>query len=68
MIEVRSFTEPDRPALRALFRVAGEGAPSASLWGHEPSEAAIYLDPYLEQAPDSLFLAFADDTLVGYLT
>lgn len=68
MIRVRSFTETDRPMLRAIFREAGEGAPSASLWGHEASEAAIYLDPYMDHAPASLFLAFSDDELVGYLT
>jgi hypothetical protein len=46
-MEIRTFAEADRPALRELFPRAGEGAPSASLWGHPESEAAVYLDPYL---------------------
>lgn len=68
MTDVRTFSEVDRPALRSIVRAAGEGTPSASLWGHEDSEAAIYLDPYMLHAPDSLFLAFDDGELVGYLT
>jgi ribosomal protein S18 acetylase RimI-like enzyme len=45
----------------------GEGAPSGSLWGHEESEAAVYLDPYMDLEPGSLFVAAADGDLVGYL-
>ena len=45
MAEIRTFAEDDRAELRELFTRAGEGAPTASLWGHEESEAAIYLDP-----------------------
>ncbi|WP_433227320.1 GNAT family N-acetyltransferase [Actinomadura formosensis] len=67
-MEVRSFTEADRGELRELFGRAGEGSPSASLWGHEDSEAAIYLNPYMDLAPDSLFVAVIDGALVGYLT
>lgn len=67
-VAVRAFEEADRPALRAVFARAGEGSPSESLWGHTESEAAIYLDPYMEHEPDSLFLAWQDDELVGYLT
>ncbi|MDK0524303.1 GNAT family N-acetyltransferase [Streptomyces sp. ML-6] len=54
--------------LRELFGRAGEGSPTASLWGHEDSEAAIYLDSYMDLAPDSLFVAVIDGVLVGYLT
>nr|MDT0658509.1 GNAT family N-acetyltransferase [Micromonospora sp. DSM 115978] len=68
MIEVRVFAEADRAALRGLFGRAGEGSPTESLWGHEASEAAIYLDPYLELEPDSVFLAGDGERLVGYLT
>lgn len=67
MMEIRTFTETDRAELRRLFHRAGEGAPTASLWGHEESEAAIYLDPYMDLEPDSLFLAVVDEALVGYL-
>jgi ribosomal protein S18 acetylase RimI-like enzyme len=65
--EIRAFAEADRPALRELFSRAGEGAPTASLWGHEESEAAIYLAPYMDLVPDSLFVAEVDGELVGYL-
>ncbi|GAA4302528.1 GNAT family N-acetyltransferase [Actinomadura luteofluorescens] len=68
MIKVRPFRESDRAELRGLFRRAGEASPSAGLWGHEDSEAAIYLDPYMDLAPDSLFVAVLDGALVGYLT
>ncbi|MFF5258964.1 GNAT family N-acetyltransferase [Actinomadura viridis] len=67
-MEVRSFAESDRDELRELFGRAGEGSPSASMWGHLESEAAIYLNPYMDLAPDSLFVAVADGALVGYLT
>lgn len=67
MTEIRTFTEADRAGLRELFGRAGEGAPSASLWGHEESEAAVYLDPYMDLEPDSLFVAVADGAMVGYL-
>jgi ribosomal protein S18 acetylase RimI-like enzyme len=66
-IEIRAFAEIDRAELRELFGRAGEGAPSASLWGHDDSEAAIYLDPYMDLEPDSLFVAVGDGALVGYL-
>ncbi|MPZ88649.1 MAG: GNAT family N-acetyltransferase, partial [Nitriliruptorales bacterium] len=67
-MEIRAFTESDRAELRELFDRAGEGAPTASLWEHEESEAAIYLDPYMDLEPDSLFVAMVDGTLTGYLT
>lgn len=68
VVEIRTFTESDRAELRELFGRAGEGSPTASLWGHLESEAAVYLDPYIELAPDSLFIAVLDGVLVGYLT
>jgi hypothetical protein len=55
-VKVRTFVENDRAELRDLFRRAGEGAPTASLWGHEESEAAVYLTPYMDLEPDSLSL------------
>ncbi|MFI5806570.1 GNAT family N-acetyltransferase [Streptomyces sp. NPDC051561] len=68
VMEVRSFAESDRAELRALSVRAGEGSPTASLWGHPESEQSIYLDPYMDLAPDTLFLAVRDGALVGYLT
>ncbi|NUW46467.1 GNAT family N-acetyltransferase [Nonomuraea rhodomycinica] len=67
-MEIRGFAETDRAALRDLFGRAGEGAPTASLWGHRESEAAVYLDPYMDLEPGSLLLAEDGGALVGYLT
>ena len=67
MMEVRTFAEADCSALRELFPRAGAGSPSGSLWGHPESEAAVYLDPYMDLEPDSLFVAVVDGALVGYL-
>jgi GNAT superfamily N-acetyltransferase len=67
-MEIRTFAESDRAALRDLFGRAGEGSASASLWGHEESEAAVYLTPYMDLEPDSLFIAVVDGALTGYLT
>lgn len=68
MLEIRSFAETDRAALRSFFRRAGEDAPTAFLWGHADSEAAVYVDPYMDLVPDSLFVAAVDGSLAGYLT
>jgi GNAT superfamily N-acetyltransferase len=65
--EVRRFAEADRAQLLALSGRAGEGAPTASLWGHEESEAAVYLTPYLDHEPDSVFVAVVDGEPAGYL-
>lgn len=68
-VVIRTFDEQDRAELRALFgRRAGEGSPVASLWGHEESEAAIYLTPYMDREAGSLFVAVVDGAMVGYLT
>ncbi|MFJ9590557.1 GNAT family N-acetyltransferase [Streptomyces acidicola] len=66
-MEIRTFTEADRLDLRYLFGRAGAGSPSESLWGHDESEAAVYLEPYMDLAPASLFLAVDGSRLVGYL-
>ncbi|WP_314175356.1 GNAT family N-acetyltransferase [Streptomyces winkii] len=67
MTEIRTFAEGDRRELRELFGKAGEGSPTASMWGHEESEAAIYLQAYMDLEPESLFVAVVDGALVGYL-
>ncbi|SFB54533.1 Acetyltransferase (GNAT) family protein [Amycolatopsis marina] len=67
-MEIRTFAERDRAELYALFERAGEGSPTASLWGHTESEAAVYLEPYLDLAPESVFVAEIDGALAGYLT
>ena len=67
-MRIRGFDDRDRTALRALFERAGQGSPTESLWGHYDSEAAVYLDPYMDREPASLFVAENEGALVGYLT
>jgi GNAT superfamily N-acetyltransferase len=66
-VEVRGFSEADRAQLLALSGRVGEDVPTASLWGHEESEAAVYLTPYLDHEPDSVFVAVVDGEPAGYL-
>ncbi|MBS4101008.1 GNAT family N-acetyltransferase [Tsukamurella paurometabola] len=68
MTVIRPYRDADADSLRALFVRAGEGSPSGELWRHPASERAVYLDPYIEHCPASLFVAEADGALVGYLT
>src|SRR5690606_4219049 len=67
-VEIRGFTEQDRTELTKLAVLAGSGSPTESLWGHPESEAAIYLTPYLDREPESVFVSLDDDgALTGYL-
>ena len=66
--KIRPFDETDRSELRTLFARAGDGVPPGSFWGHPEAEASVYLDPYMDLEPESLFVAEADGALVGYLT
>lgn len=68
MATIRTYRATDHAALVDLFARAGAGAPTGELWGHTESERAVYLDPYIEHCPDSLFLAQHEGRLVGYLT
>lgn len=54
--------------MRRLFVRAGADSPTESLWGQPESEAAIYLEPYMDHEPESLLLAEDEGALVGYLT
>lgn len=65
---VRAYEESDRTRLNDLFARAGADSPTGELWGHVESERSIYLDPYLDLDPASVFLAEFEDNLVGYLT
>ncbi|MBX6766349.1 MAG: GNAT family N-acetyltransferase [Actinomadura rubrobrunea] len=67
MVKIRTFTERDRPVLQALFTRARKGSPSDSLWGHDESEAAVYLRPYMDLEPGSLLLAIDGARVIGYL-
>jgi RimJ/RimL family protein N-acetyltransferase len=67
-IMIRTYRPADHDALVDLFARAGVDSPSGELWRHLPSEQMVYLDPYIEHCPDTLFLAEVDGELVGYLT
>jgi ribosomal protein S18 acetylase RimI-like enzyme len=64
---VRRYYSRDRDELLALAAYAADGSPTESLWGDPVSEAAVYLMPYLDQEPESTFVAELDGALVGYI-
>lgn len=65
---VRPFEEADRVDLLGRVSLeAGVGSPGAELWGHEESLADVYLRPYLDLDPASVFVAVVDGVLAGYL-
>ena len=64
---MRPYDASDRAALVALFGAAGEGAPSSEVWGHEASLAEVYLTPYLDLEPASVFVVVVDGRPAGYL-
>lgn len=66
-IEVRPYDVADRAGLVALFDAAGEGAPSSEVWGHAASLAEVYLTPYLDLEPQSVFVVVVDGRPSGYL-
>jgi GNAT superfamily N-acetyltransferase len=67
-IEVRPYEPADRAELlEVVFAAAGAGAPSSEVWGHAPSLADVYLAPYLDLEPQSVFVATADGRPAGYL-
>jgi len=67
-MKVRPFSPDDRSALREVFERAGAGSPTESMWDHSEAEADVYLYPYMDLEPQSLFVAEDGDALVGYLT
>lgn len=67
-IDVRAYDVADRDELvGVVFEAAGQGAPSSEVWGHHASLAEVYLTPYLDLEPESVFVATADGRPVGYL-
>jgi len=65
--EIRKSTTDDQAALIDLFARAGEGSPTASLWGDPASEADVYLFPYTDHPTAVLLVAESGADLVGYL-
>ena len=67
-IEVRPYDVADRDELvGVVFEEAGEGAPSSEVWGHHASLAEVYLTPYLDLEPESVFVVTVDGRPAGYL-
>lgn len=57
----------DDGTLLDVFARAGEGSPTAHLWGHPAAEADVYLRPYL-RSPGTVLLARVNGAAAGYLT
>ena len=66
-VEVRPYDHADRADLIAAFGRAGSGAPGGEAWGHEASVADVYLTPYLDLEPGSVFVVTVDGRPAGYL-
>ena len=67
-IEVRPYAVADRAELvDVVFEAAGQGAPSSEVWGHHASLAEVYLTPYLDLEPESVFVVTVDGRPAGYL-
>jgi GNAT superfamily N-acetyltransferase len=66
-VVIRTYEDSDRRPLLELFPRAGAGSPSGDLWGDPASEAAVYLTPYMDLEPASLYLAVIDGRISGYL-
>jgi ribosomal protein S18 acetylase RimI-like enzyme len=67
VVSVRPYGPADREALIAGFGEAGSGAPGGAAWGHEASVADVYLTPYLDLEPASVFVVTVDGRPSGYL-
>lgn len=68
-LTVRKYTPADRPVIEAICYQTGFMGDSASrFWPHMPSFVEIWVAPYMDQEPDSLFVAEKDGAVAGYLT
>ena len=66
-MDVHPYDPADQEPLYALFARAGEGSPTGTLWGDQKSEADIYLTSYIRNDPESVLIAWAQETPIGYL-
>jgi len=68
-VRVRPFARRDREAIRRISHRTGYmGEPADFYWRHFESFADVWTTYYMDQEPESLFVAERDGAVVGYLT
>jgi ribosomal protein S18 acetylase RimI-like enzyme len=66
---VRKFAAADKQAVQDICYLTGYMGDSAErIWGHKQSFVEVWTSYYIEQEPESLYVATLDDSVVGYLT
>jgi ribosomal protein S18 acetylase RimI-like enzyme len=67
--EVRRYYPGDRPAIEDIaYRTGFMGESAEAFWRHRESFASVWVAPYLDEEPDSTFVATVDGPVIGYLT
>ena len=66
---VRKYVEEDKAAIEDICYLTGYMGDSAErFWRHKQSFVTVWTSYYLNQEPESLYVATNDDVVVGYLT
>lgn len=66
---IRKFVPADRPAIEDIcYQTGFMGNSAENFWGHKTSFVEMWVAPYMDQEPDSLYVAVKDEKVVGYLT
>jgi ribosomal protein S18 acetylase RimI-like enzyme len=69
MMRVRQYDEGDRAAIQDICYLTGYMGESAErFWRHKKSFVAVWTSYYINQEPESIYVATKDDVVVGYLT
>jgi ribosomal protein S18 acetylase RimI-like enzyme len=69
MMGVRKYVEGDREAIQDIcYRTGYLGESAARFWRHKPSFVEVWTSYYIQQEPESLYVATKDKVVVGYLT
>src|SRR5262249_39710058 len=69
MIGVRKYVEGDREAIQEICYLTGYMGDSAErFWRHKESFVEMWTSYYIDQEPESVYVATIDEAVVGYLT
>jgi ribosomal protein S18 acetylase RimI-like enzyme len=69
MMGVRKYDDTDREAIQDICFLTGYMGDSAErFWRHKQSFVEIWTSYYINQEPESIYVATKDDLVVGYLT
>jgi ribosomal protein S18 acetylase RimI-like enzyme len=69
MMGVRGYDKKDREAIQNICYLTGYMGDSAEcFWRHKHSFVEVWTSYYINQEPESLYVATIDDVVVGYLT